>query len=638
MKVKLWRRAFAASMSAVMLLGLTACGGSNESSDGIKTFTMFTAMPGSEINDDNDVMNIIAEKTGAKLKETWLTGQTDAEAIGTIIAGGEYPDFINGGDAMMSLYDAGVLVPWDDYLEKYPNLKEMYTDEEWDNFRQEDGKIYWANVFQNTYGEDRATTHNDEAFWIQARVLEWAGYPEIKTLDQYFDLLESYADANPTMANGTKNIPYTALCEDWRYFCIENAPQFLDGYPNDGSVIVDKDTMQVVDYNTTPTAKRYFQKLNEEYQKGYVDVEFATQTYDEYIAKLSTGAVLGMCDQWWDFAYNVNDVFKQQGIGLLFLIFFSGMDILGALYSSRLPDLLAYDAMHLEWWTNDFQFSSLTTCLFWVFNQTVGAWLATVCFLQEKDCRNYLLLGTACLMCGPFPFVGLVIFMVVRGIVLLAQRQKGVLQSAFSPTNVLVLVVVLSITASYFLANNAFGYSVLGETVAGNQAAQQTFGQNVLTSLQKGMLVFYLLDAGIYLLLLWRQNRRSWLFYTCAVSLFIIPFFKVGQGCDFCMRVSIPAIFILMTLCARYFIALVGTKWRDGTLAQHAVTILLAATLLIGACTPAMEIYRGICHIAKEGTFCLENEEPYTLADRPVSLNFETQNCENKLFFTYFAK
>ena len=221
---------------------------------------------------------------------------------------------VKSGDAMMSLYDAGVLVPWDDYLEKYPNLKEMYTDKEWDNFRQEDGKIYWANVFQNTYGEDRATTHNDEAFWIQARVLEWAGYPEIKTLDQYFDLLESYADANPTMANGTKNIPYTALCEDWRYFCIENAPQFLDGYPNDGSVIVDKDTMQVVDYNTTPTAKRYFQKLNEEYQKGYVDVEFATQTYDEYIAKLSTGAVLGMCDQWWNFAYNVNDVFKQQGL------------------------------------------------------------------------------------------------------------------------------------------------------------------------------------------------------------------------------------------------------------------------------------------------------------------------------------
>src|SRR5699024_1149615 len=141
--VKLWRRVFAASMSAAMLLGLAACGGSDstESSDGIKTFTMFIAMPGSEINDDNEIMNIIAEKTGGKLKKTCLSRQHDAQPIGTIIAGGEYPDFINGGDAMMSLYDAGVLVPWDDYLEKYPNLKEMYTDEEWDKFRQEDGKI-----------------------------------------------------------------------------------------------------------------------------------------------------------------------------------------------------------------------------------------------------------------------------------------------------------------------------------------------------------------------------------------------------------------------------------------------------------------------------------------------------------------
>ena len=43
MKVKLWRRAFAASMSAVMLLGLTACGGSNstESSDGINIYDVY---------------------------------------------------------------------------------------------------------------------------------------------------------------------------------------------------------------------------------------------------------------------------------------------------------------------------------------------------------------------------------------------------------------------------------------------------------------------------------------------------------------------------------------------------------------------------------------------------------------------
>ena len=284
--------------------------------DEILDMTMFIAMPGSEINDGNEIQEIIAKKTGVRVKETWLTGQTAAEAVGTIVAGGEYPDFIDGGDGMMALYDAGALIAWDEYIEKYPNIKEMYSDAEWDMFRQEDGHIYWANVFQNRYGEDKSTTHNDEAFWIQAKVLAWADYPQIKTLDQYFQLLTDYVAANPTMADGTAYIPYTMLCEDWRYFCIENAPQFLDGYPNDGSVIVDLDTMKIKDYNTTDTAIKYFQKLNTEYNNGIIDTEFATQTYDEYIAKLSTGRVLGMCDQWWDFAYTVNDVFKQQGLDL----------------------------------------------------------------------------------------------------------------------------------------------------------------------------------------------------------------------------------------------------------------------------------------------------------------------------------
>ena len=297
---------------------LAGCGGGDKEGSseegGVKEFTAFFAVPGTEINDDNEIQQKIAEITGAKCKETWLTGQTAEEAVGTMIAGGEYPDFIDGGDGMAQLYDAGALVALDDYIDDYPNIKEYLTDQEWDKLRQEDGHIYWIQQFQNIYGEEKATIHSDEAFWIQTRVLEWAGYPEVKTMDQYFDLIEAYQEANPTMEDGTENIPYTILCEDWRYFCLENAPQFLDGYPNDGSVIVDPEELKVIDYNTTPTAVKYFQKLNEEYHKGIVDPESFTQTYDEYIAKLSTGRVLGMIDQWWNFAYNVNDSLKQQGL------------------------------------------------------------------------------------------------------------------------------------------------------------------------------------------------------------------------------------------------------------------------------------------------------------------------------------
>lgn len=292
----------------------TGGGGSSSEKGSVKEFTAFFAVPGSEINDDNEVQKIIAEKTGVKVKETWLTGQTAEEAIGTIIAGGEYPDFIEGASGQQQLYDAGALVALDDYLDKYPNIKEFFTEQEWDSLRQDDGHIYWIPQFSNIYGEEKVCEHNDEAFWIQTRVLKWAGYPEITTMDEYFDLIERYNKENPTMEDGTKNIPYTILCDDWRYFCLENAPQFLDGYPNDGSCIVDPDTLKVIDYNTTDTAVRYFKKLNEEYHKGIVDTESFTQTYDEYISKLSTGRVLGMIDQWWDFAFTAGDAIKSAGL------------------------------------------------------------------------------------------------------------------------------------------------------------------------------------------------------------------------------------------------------------------------------------------------------------------------------------
>ncbi len=314
-----FKKFIALSMACVLAASaLTGCG----KKDGGKytEFTMFSAMPGSEINDGNEVQELIAEKTGVKVKESWLVGQEAVEAVGSIIASGDLPDFIDGGDGMGQLYDAGLLVAWDDYIEKYPNLKELYTPAEWENFRQEDGHIYWANVFCNHYGEELTTGHNDEAFWIQCRVLAWDNYPQINTLDEYFDLLERYYAANPTMEDGTAIIPYTCLCEDWRYFCIENAPEFLAGYPNDGSVIVnttDFGKPTIVDYNTIPEAKEYFGKLNEEWNKGMIDPEFATQTWDEYIAKLSTGRVLGMCDQNWDFNNDVSAAFKTSGLDLL---------------------------------------------------------------------------------------------------------------------------------------------------------------------------------------------------------------------------------------------------------------------------------------------------------------------------------
>lgn len=277
----------------------------------VKTFTAFFATTGVVIDSDNDIKQIIADKTGAQCEEIWLNGETAEEATYMYIANGVYPDFIS---ADRNLYDAKALIPIDEYWDEYPNIYNYLSPDEWDELRQDDGHVYWIPQFGVGDSDSCDVIHDGEAFWIQTRVLKWAGYPEVRTLDEYFDLIERYVESNPTMENGRQNIPFTILCDDWRYFCLENPPQFLDGYPNDGCCMVDPVNLKVLDYNNTPTAKEYFRKLNEEYKKGIIDPESFTSTYEEYLDKLSTGAVLGMVDQWWDFSYVTGPQFVQNGL------------------------------------------------------------------------------------------------------------------------------------------------------------------------------------------------------------------------------------------------------------------------------------------------------------------------------------
>ena len=58
MKKATWQRVAAAVLMAVMLLGVAGC---SKGGDGdVIQFTMFGAMPQPEINDDNEIMNLIA--------------------------------------------------------------------------------------------------------------------------------------------------------------------------------------------------------------------------------------------------------------------------------------------------------------------------------------------------------------------------------------------------------------------------------------------------------------------------------------------------------------------------------------------------------------------------------------------------
>ena len=99
--------------------------------DEIKEFTAFFAVLGEERDEDNEIMEIIAQKTGARCREQWLTGASADEAIASYIASGEYPDFISGN---VTLYAADALIPIDTYWDDYPNIKNYVTPQQWDRF------------------------------------------------------------------------------------------------------------------------------------------------------------------------------------------------------------------------------------------------------------------------------------------------------------------------------------------------------------------------------------------------------------------------------------------------------------------------------------------------------------------------
>ena len=269
------------------------------------TVTVFRGDPGDQPTDDNKIYKKIEEELGIKFEIEFLAGDLD-QTLGLKIADEEYPDLFDGGNSAETLENAGVLIDLLPYIseEKTPNLyKHIYTDDRIKQLLTEDGKLYIIPNYGINYNEQIQNTCNGPAFFIQKQVIAWNEYKVPKTLNEYFDLIERFLAANPTTADGTPYTGFAILCEGWRHFCLINPVQHLMGRPNDGEVLIDITTPE---YKTEtfidkPYAKAYYAKLNEEFHKGLINQDTFAMNYDQYIAALSNGTVIGMFDQTWDF-------------------------------------------------------------------------------------------------------------------------------------------------------------------------------------------------------------------------------------------------------------------------------------------------------------------------------------------------
>lgn len=293
-------------LTLALLTGLiTGCGGDSkksdsESADGVLNLTYYNA----DTNKDDPWTDPVAEKlteaTGVKLTTSYPLSDA-SEDISLMIANDEYPDLIYAKGFSNQLVDAGALIDMTDLIEEYgPNIKKMYG--------EEFGKLRWSKDDQAIYQLSSYTIGGSAMkpagnVQIQWRAIEENDYVYPTTLDEYEALIKTYLNNHPTTDDGLPMIGISLSASDWRWMIdLANPSSFVaEGSPDTGEWLVQSDDSVIFKYRSEKV-KEYFRWLSRMYDEGILDPDFATQTHEDYIAKIGAGRVAGLTDNSWDYS------------------------------------------------------------------------------------------------------------------------------------------------------------------------------------------------------------------------------------------------------------------------------------------------------------------------------------------------
>lgn len=310
---------------------------------------------------------------------------------------------------------------------------------------------------------------------------------------------------------------------------------------------------------------------------------------------------------------------------LLFFIFFSGLDII-INYINEGWTL----GSHLEWWSVVWQYSSSTTCLFWVYNQAVPAWIAVLLLLHDqKKTGYYALIGLSSAIFSPLPLASIAIICLFlfacRALCACRNKEKitVILKEAFSPCNCLatagVIPILLYLCSNQSASGTAFHFETFPERF--------TPGKFLLAVIR-----FDIVEWGIWAALLFRKYRKDPLYMIMCISLFIIPFFRMGGYYnDFVMRASIPALFILMTYCIQYML-------DCGKAKQILACLVMTVVFVIGAATPAVEFKRGFQAFMYNDFHPVISDESRTVMSPLEDTDNYVGDTDKAFFYQYLAR
>jgi len=306
----------------------------------------------------------------------------------------------------------------------------------------------------------------------------------------------------------------------------------------------------------------------------------------------------------------------------LVFVFFSGAD--------AIPSFLIYEpdiTQHIEWWSGLFQYSSNTTQLFWVFNQTIPVWLIVILMLQNDKNKYFLAVAALTFAYSPWAAMGIIPMALV-----MCYRQYRI-KDLINVFNIIVPLILIVFMGSFYLSGNngeegsiwsCFGYYPID-------------ARRILLT----YFVFILFEIGLYFIAMGRYAVKYELYYTILAELLIIPFIVV-RDYNFTMRASIPALFALMLFVMRFFIER-AEKGKDNKDYRVRFAILLVAFIL-SSITPLHEINRVVRSTMTEEELLREDCYSYAnikLEDEGyinlIKEQYFVYDYEDVFFYKYFA-
>jgi len=267
----------------------------------IKDFSIYLARERDNYPEQGTYLGkYLTEKTAARMKWEFPVGDPKTK-LGLMVSSSAYSDLVDCRNDNQAIYDAKGFIPLDDLIEKYGTNIKKWLGDKIDMCRKPDGHIYWIPALF-PYGDKIRRTQEDVALYVQKRFLKDNNWPRPKDANVLFDMLIAYAKKNPT-TKGKKTYVWTAMSTTWRDFALTNAPTVFTGHPNDGVADVDwvNGKWKVSLYFTNKAAHDTYKLYNKAFLAGLYDTESFVRDYDQYLAALSAGNILGLTDQRWQF-------------------------------------------------------------------------------------------------------------------------------------------------------------------------------------------------------------------------------------------------------------------------------------------------------------------------------------------------